>query len=47
MFILMLTSKDLIKEIEVAFELGADSYVTKPFEMDRLLLKIDNLFKKK
>ena len=38
--IIMLTSLDAIGDVEKAFEAGANDYLTKPFEFDRLHGKI-------
>ena len=38
--ILMLTAADRIEEKASGFELGADDYVTKPFEMRELVLRL-------
>ena len=38
--IIMLTSLSAVGDVEKAFAAGADDYLTKPFEYDRLLKKI-------
>lgn len=38
--ILMLTGMSSIKDVDKAMELGATSYLVKPFDIDRLLRKI-------
>jgi len=38
--ICMLTSLNAIGDVEQAFQAGANDYLTKPFDFDRLLLKI-------
>ncbi len=39
--IIMLTAKDQIPDKILAFKMGADDYVTKPFEMQELLARIE------
>jgi len=41
--VLMLTGKKCIGDIERAFEIGADDYLTKPFDLKRLGEKVKNL----
>lgn len=41
--VFMLTGKSMMGDIERAFELGADDYITKPVE----IMKLSNLIKKK
>ena len=36
----MLTGKNLLKEVEAAFSLGAEGYLTKPVELPRMALKL-------
>lgn len=44
--ILMLTGKSLVDEKEAALQAGADDYVTKPFHLKELQLRIRNLLKR-
>ncbi len=44
--ILILTSKDQVKDELQAFELGADEYLTKPCRKERLLARVSNLLKR-
>lgn len=44
--ILMLTGKDAISEKEVAFEAGADEYLTKPFHVRELILRVRALLRR-
>jgi len=41
--VIMLTTKSLMRDVERAFADDADDYVTKPFEWDRLLNKVERL----
>ncbi|MDI6758875.1 MAG: response regulator [Candidatus Omnitrophota bacterium] len=43
--IIMLTARAQEEEIELGRELGADAYITKPFESEDLLAKIKELLK--
>ena len=38
--ILLLTSRDQMKDIEIGLEMGAEAYLTKPLNMDELLRTI-------
>ncbi len=38
---IFLTSKNEIKDIKLGFELGADDYIKKPFDLDELLIRIE------
>ena len=38
--ILMLTAADRLDDLASGFELGADDYLTKPFEMRELVLRL-------
>lgn len=38
--VIVLSAKDLVAEVETAFEKGANDYVHKPFTPDRLMVKI-------
>jgi len=44
--ILFLTAKNLKDDILRGFKLGADDYITKPFNMDELLLRIEAILKR-
>ena len=45
--VLMLTSKSQSEAISLCFKLGANDYLTKPFEVDELLARVNNLVKLK
>lgn len=42
--VIMLTTQNLLKDIDKSIELGATFYVTKPLEIERLLRKIEKIF---
>lgn len=44
--VLVLTSRDRVKDELNAFALGADEYLTKPCRKDRLLARVSNLLKR-
>jgi DNA-binding response OmpR family regulator len=44
--ILVLTSREQLKDEVLALELGADEYLTKPFRKERLLVRIENLLRR-
>lgn len=44
--ILLLTARDSLEDKVTAFDLGADDYLTKPFEMDELLARIRSLVRR-
>lgn len=41
--VLMLTGKNLIKEIEEAFDAGATDYITKPLDLKKLSAKVNSI----
>lgn len=43
--ILMLTHDSITRDIDEAFEKGVDGYIVKPFEMNKLLMKIERTLK--
>jgi len=45
--ILMLTARTSIKDRVKGLELGADDYMTKPFHLDELLLRVKGMLKRK
>lgn len=45
--IIMITAKDDLKDKVKGFDIGADEYMTKPFEMEELLARLRALFRKK
>ena len=44
--VLVLTSRDQIKDELQAFHLGADEYLTKPYRKERLLARVSNILKR-
>ena len=44
--VLVLTSRDQVKDELQAFRLGADEYLTKPCRKDRLLARVSNILKR-
>lgn len=45
--ILVLTAKHRLEDKRTCFELGADDYLTKPFEMEELILRLKALYRRK
>ena len=45
--ILMLTAKDEQKDIDSALKCGANDFISKPFERNELLVRVENLIKLK
>jgi len=45
--ILILTARAQPKDYELGMKVGADAYITKPFDLQELLLKIESLLPKK
>lgn len=43
--VIMCTSRDLISDVEKAESLGANGYIPKPFEVDRLVRKVEQVLK--
>ena len=44
--VLLLTARDSVRDKVAGFDLGADDYLTKPFEMDELLARIRSLVRR-
>jgi chemosensory pili system protein ChpA (sensor histidine kinase/response regulator) len=44
--VIMCTERNLIREIEEAGALGADGYILKPFEVERVVRKVEETLKK-
>lgn len=44
--ILMVTAKDTFKDLKIGFELGADDYLSKPVDMDELVLRVKALLRR-
>lgn len=43
---MFLTAKNLKEDLRVGFELGADDYITKPFSMEEVVLRIDAILRR-
>jgi|YNPNPStandDraft_1061719.scaffolds.fasta_scaffold84368_2 DNA-binding response OmpR family regulator len=41
--VVMLTQKDLLKDVEQAMTLGADNYIVKPFDINRILKTVNEI----
>ncbi len=41
--VLMCTEKNLVKDVEQALSLGAVGYITKPFEIERVIKKVGDI----
>ncbi len=46
-FIIMLTARDLVEDKIHGLEAGADDYITKPFSFEELIIRIQNLLKRR
>ncbi len=44
--ILMVTMTSLTKDVDAAYEAGVDGYVVKPFDMDKLIKKVEETLRK-
>ncbi len=43
---IFLTAKTLIEDVRAGFEIGADDYITKPFRMDVIVLRIEAILRR-
>jgi DNA-binding response OmpR family regulator len=43
---IFLTAKTLIEDVREGFEIGADDYITKPFRMDVVVLRIEAILRR-
>jgi DNA-binding response OmpR family regulator len=43
---IFLTAKTLIEDVRAGFEIGADDYITKPFRMDVVVLRIEAILRR-
>ena len=44
--IIFLTAKDMKEDVQQGFKLGADDYITKPFSMEELVLRINAILRR-
>lgn len=44
--ILIVTAKDTLEDKKVGFNIGADDYMTKPIEMEEMLLRVDAMLRR-
>jgi DNA-binding response OmpR family regulator len=44
--VIMMTGKNMMRDIEQAFSLGAEAYITKPLDLQKLSKKVNTLIKK-
>ncbi len=44
--VIMMTGKNMMSDIELAFSSGAESYITKPLNLKKLSRKVNSLIKK-
>lgn len=44
--IIFLTAKDLKEDVQQGFKIGADDYITKPFSMEELVLRINAILRR-
>ncbi len=45
--VILLTMKDKQEDIELGIKAGADAYITKPFNAEQLMEKVDELINRK
>ncbi len=44
--VIMMTGKNIMSDIELAFSSGAEAYITKPFDLQKLSKKVNDLINK-